>query len=88
MFRLDGVLVKTRTKLFSGDKFSAAAKDLNETNRLTQRISAGDHPYKTRGPTGQQKIIFIIWFSNRWMLLSRTITWGLVPFSALCRLNT
>ena len=58
MFRLDGVLVKTRTKLFSGDKFSAAAKDLNETNRLTQRISAGDHPYKTRGPTGQQQIYF------------------------------
>ena len=58
MFRLDGVLVKTRTKLFSGDKFSAAAKDLNEINRLTQRISAGDHPYKTRGPTGQQKKYF------------------------------
>ena len=38
-----------------GDNLSAAAKDLNETNRLTQRISAGDHPYKTRGPSGQQR---------------------------------
>lgn len=40
-----------------GDNLSAAAKDLNETNRLTQKMSAGDQSFKfrTRGQGGQRR---------------------------------